>query len=128
MGLTSPFSSFFNTQCSGTSPIGNEGQKEFLVGSFFQNKPFALQGKYYLSRDISSSDITARLQLLTIHFPKLRILWSPRLVKTGLHSRQSIAAIPDCMGPRSILIYPGPCTYCVLVGSTSSAVLSLFSL
>ncbi len=33
--------------------------------------------RYYLSRDIASSDLTARLQLLTIHFPSLRILWSP---------------------------------------------------
>lgn len=48
-----------------------------LLIEFDQNKPFALQGRYYLSRDISNSDITAKLQLLTIHFPKLRILWSP---------------------------------------------------
>lgn len=51
--------------------------KPMLLIEFDQNKPFALQGKYYMSRDIGSSDITARLQLLTIHFPKLRILWSP---------------------------------------------------
>lgn len=51
--------------------------KPMLLIEFDQNKPFALQGKYYLSRDISSTDIVARLQLLTIHFPKLRILWSP---------------------------------------------------
>ena len=51
--------------------------KPMLLIEFDQNKPFALQGKYYLSRDIASTDITARLQLLTIHFPKLRILWSP---------------------------------------------------
>eukprot|EP00095_Tigriopus_kingsejongensis_P010571 snap_masked-scaffold1137_size60140-processed-gene-0.6 protein:Tk10571 transcript:snap_masked-scaffold1137_size60140-processed-gene-0.6-mRNA-1 annotation:"dna repair endonuclease xpf" len=51
--------------------------KPMLLIEFDQNKPFALQGKYYMSRDIGSTDITARLQLLTIHFPKLRILWSP---------------------------------------------------
>lgn len=48
-----------------------------LLIEFDSGKPFALQGKYYLSRDIASTDITARLQLLTLHFPKLRILWSP---------------------------------------------------
>jgi len=51
--------------------------RPMLLIEFDQNKPFALQGKYYLSRDIQSSDLVARLQLLTIHFPKLRILWSP---------------------------------------------------
>lgn len=35
------------------------------------------QGRYYLSRDMSSTDITAKLQLLTLHFPKLKIVWSP---------------------------------------------------
>merc|ERR1711974_155971 len=51
--------------------------KPMLLIEFDANKPFALQGKYYLSRDVASSDLTARLQLLTMHFPKLRILWSP---------------------------------------------------
>lgn len=51
--------------------------RPMLLIEFDQSKPFALQGKYYLSRDIGSSDLVARLQLLTIHFPKLRILWSP---------------------------------------------------
>lgn len=52
-------------------------KRPMLLIEFDHNKPFALQGKYYLSRDIASSDLVARLQLLTIHFPKLRILWSP---------------------------------------------------
>merc|ERR1712113_313395 len=51
--------------------------KPMLLIEFDHNKPFALQGKYYLSRDVAASDLVARLQLLTIHFPKLRILWSP---------------------------------------------------
>ena len=51
--------------------------KPMLLIEFDAGKPFALQGKYYLSRDVASSDLTARLQLLTMHFPKLRILWSP---------------------------------------------------
>jgi hypothetical protein len=51
--------------------------KPMLLIEFDNNKPFALQGKYYLSRDLAASDLVARLQLLTLHFPKLRILWSP---------------------------------------------------
>merc|ERR1711874_48800 len=51
--------------------------RPMLLIEFDQNKPFSLQGKYYLSKDLQSSDLIARLQLLTIHFPKLRILWSP---------------------------------------------------
>ncbi|XP_023330558.1 DNA repair endonuclease XPF isoform X2 [Eurytemora carolleeae] len=48
-----------------------------LLIEFDDKKPFSLQGKYYLSKDLQSSDIVAKLQLLTLHFPKLRILWSP---------------------------------------------------
>ena len=51
--------------------------RPMLLIEFDQNKPFALQGKYYLSKDIASTDITTRLQLLTVHVPRLRILWSP---------------------------------------------------
>lgn len=36
-----------------------------------------MQGNYYVSRDMKSSDVTAKLQLLTMHFPKLKIVWSP---------------------------------------------------
>jgi len=52
-------------------------KKPMLLIEFDEKKPFSLQGKYYLSKDVASSDIMARLQLLTMHFPKLRILWSP---------------------------------------------------
>lgn len=50
--------------------------KPILLIEFDESKPFVLQGKYYLSSDISSKDISAKLQLLTLHFPKLRIVWS----------------------------------------------------
>jgi len=52
-------------------------QKPMLLIEFDDKKPFSLQGKYYISNDLQSADIVARLQLLTLHFPKLRILWSP---------------------------------------------------
>ncbi len=40
--------------------------KPMLLIEFDESKPFALQGKYYLSRDISSTDITARYETLHI--------------------------------------------------------------
>ena len=46
-----------------------------LLIEFDDKKPFSLQGKYYLSKDLQSSDIVAKLQLLTMHFPKLRKLF-----------------------------------------------------
>merc|ERR1719430_3071474 len=48
-----------------------------LLIEFEAEQSFSLQGKLYMSRDVQSSDLVSRLQLLTIHFPKLRILWSP---------------------------------------------------
>nr|CAG4638335.1 EOG090X03DI [Cyclestheria hislopi] len=52
--------------------------RPMLLIEFEHGKPFALQGKYYLSSDDASlTDVTSRLQLLTLHFPKLRIVWSP---------------------------------------------------
>ncbi|XP_053593687.1 DNA repair endonuclease XPF [Microplitis demolitor] len=51
--------------------------KPMLLIEFDQNKSFCLQGNYYVSRDMKSSDVTSKLQLLTLHFPKLKIVWSP---------------------------------------------------
>ena len=34
-----------------------------------------LQGKNQMSNDVSMQETTSRLTLLTMHFPKLRILW-----------------------------------------------------
>lgn len=52
--------------------------KPILLIEFDQNKPFHLQGHYVLSGESTSNvDITQKLQLLTIHFPKLRLVWSP---------------------------------------------------
>jgi ERCC4-type nuclease len=36
-----------------------------------------LQGTYYVSSDVASSDVASKLQLLTLHFPKLKLVWSP---------------------------------------------------
>ncbi|GLH07493.1 DNA repair endonuclease XPF [Gryllus bimaculatus] len=51
--------------------------KPMLLIEFDHNKPFVLQGQYYVSKNVSSKDVSAKLQLLTLHFPKLRLVWSP---------------------------------------------------
>ncbi|XP_055854991.1 DNA repair endonuclease XPF [Episyrphus balteatus] len=53
--------------------------KPILLIEFDQSKPFHLQGKYMLSANTTTTnaDIVKKLQLLTIHFPKLRLIWSP---------------------------------------------------
>jgi DNA excision repair protein ERCC-4 len=52
--------------------------KPMLLIEFDQNRPFHLQGHYMLSKDSTpNTEITQKLQLLTIHFPKLRLVWSP---------------------------------------------------
>lgn len=51
--------------------------KPMLLIEFDHKKPFALQGRYYLSNDMSANDISSKLILLTMHFPRLRLVWSP---------------------------------------------------
>ncbi|XP_063534990.1 DNA repair endonuclease XPF isoform X1 [Cydia strobilella] len=48
-----------------------------LLIEFDQNKPFNLQGNFVGSSDMSGADIQQKLQLLTIHFPRLKLVWSP---------------------------------------------------
>ncbi|KAL9692207.1 hypothetical protein quinque_000023, partial [Culex quinquefasciatus] len=53
--------------------------KPMLLIEFDQNKPFHLQRNFVVSGDAGSSnaDIMQKLQLLTMHFPKLKLVWSP---------------------------------------------------
>ncbi|XP_046744013.1 DNA repair endonuclease XPF isoform X1 [Diprion similis] len=51
--------------------------KPMLLIEFDPNKPFCFQNNYFLSADTKSSEVTAKLQLLTLHFPKLKLIWSP---------------------------------------------------
>lgn len=53
--------------------------KPILLIEFDQNKPFHLQRHFMMSGDSASSnaDITQKLQLLTLHFPKMKLVWSP---------------------------------------------------
>ncbi|KAM7282064.1 DNA repair endonuclease XPF isoform X2 [Ixodes scapularis] len=50
-------------------------KRPVLLIEFSQNQPFCLQGKYGISSDISSQSFVSKLILLTMHFPRLRILW-----------------------------------------------------
>lgn len=50
-----------------------------LLIEFDGNKCFALVNRDHITQDIQLNSIISRLCLLSIHFPKLRFLWS-RLV------------------------------------------------
>lgn len=50
-------------------------KKPVLLIEFDPNKSFSLQVKSSLSSEVSVNDISSKLTLLTLHFPKLRILW-----------------------------------------------------
>ncbi|XP_033177140.1 DNA repair endonuclease XPF isoform X2 [Bombus impatiens] len=51
--------------------------KPMLLIEFDPNKPFCFQGYYYASKDVQNMFITSKLQLLTLHFPRLKLVWSP---------------------------------------------------
>ncbi|XP_046400907.1 DNA repair endonuclease XPF [Ischnura elegans] len=52
-------------------------ERPILLIEFDKDKPFALQGKFYVSMDGRNTDVASKLQLLTLHFPRLRLVWSP---------------------------------------------------
>lgn len=52
-------------------------KRPILLIEFDPSKSFSLTLRDSLQQEISSNDITSKLTLLTLHFPKLRILWCP---------------------------------------------------
>ncbi|NXY02616.1 XPF endonuclease, partial [Pteruthius melanotis] len=52
-------------------------KRPVLLIEFDPNKSFSLIPRGSLQPEISSNDVTSKLTLLTLHFPKLRILWCP---------------------------------------------------
>ncbi|NWR32384.1 XPF endonuclease, partial [Tachuris rubrigastra] len=52
-------------------------KRPVLLIEFDPNKSFSLIPRGSLQQEISSNDVTSKLTLLTLHFPKLRILWCP---------------------------------------------------
>eukprot|EP00794_Sanderia_malayensis_P007973 gene7973-8832_t len=51
-------------------------KKPILLIEFDQNKSFFLQTKSTLGNEISIQHVSSKLALLTLHFPKLRIIWT----------------------------------------------------
>ncbi|XP_012502999.1 PREDICTED: DNA repair endonuclease XPF [Propithecus coquereli] len=52
-------------------------KRPVLLIEFDPSKPFSLTPRGALFQEISSNDISSKLTLLTLHFPRLRILWCP---------------------------------------------------
>ncbi|CAM4619396.1 unnamed protein product [Lepidochelys olivacea] len=52
-------------------------KRPILLIEFDPSKSFSLTSRGCLHQEISSNDITSKLTLLTLHFPRLRILWCP---------------------------------------------------
>ncbi|XP_069763477.1 DNA repair endonuclease XPF isoform X2 [Narcine bancroftii] len=52
-------------------------KRPVLLIEFDPNKPFTLNFQGSVHQEISINDITSKLTLLTLHFPKLRIIWCP---------------------------------------------------
>ena len=62
------------TQCLSMSRFY---RKPVLLIEFDPSKPFSLMARSDFRHEISSNDISSKLTLLTLHFPRLRILWCP---------------------------------------------------
>ncbi|XP_059549190.1 DNA repair endonuclease XPF isoform X1 [Myotis daubentonii] len=52
-------------------------KRPVLLIEFDPSKPFSLVARGAFHQEISSNDISSKLTLLTLHFPKLRLLWCP---------------------------------------------------
>lgn len=52
-------------------------KRPILLIEFDPNKPFSLTSRSSFHQEISVNDITSKITLLTLHFPRLRILWCP---------------------------------------------------
>lgn len=97
-------------------------KKPVLLIEFDPAKPFSLMSRADFRNEISSNDISSKLTLLTLHFPRLRILWCPSPHTTAevffelKHGRpepdaataQAITAESDIVAESSDLYNPGP--------------------
>ncbi|XP_052491899.1 DNA repair endonuclease XPF [Budorcas taxicolor] len=52
-------------------------KRPVLLIEFDPTKPFSLMSRGAFYQEISGNDVSSKLTLLTLHFPRLRILWSP---------------------------------------------------
>ncbi|XP_061562791.1 DNA repair endonuclease XPF isoform X1 [Phycodurus eques] len=58
-------------------------RKPVLLIEFDPAKPFSLMARSDFRHEISANDVSSKLTLLTLHFPRLRILWCPSPHATG---------------------------------------------
>uniref|UniRef100_A0A6Q2WVT2 DNA repair endonuclease XPF n=1 Tax=Esox lucius TaxID=8010 RepID=A0A6Q2WVT2_ESOLU len=97
-------------------------RRPVLLIEFDPAKPFSLVALGDLRREISANDVTSKLTLLTLHFPRLRILWCPsphvtaelfqELKKGGAEPdaavAQAVTAESDTVAESADLYNPGP--------------------
>ncbi|XP_063077354.1 DNA repair endonuclease XPF [Engraulis encrasicolus] len=97
-------------------------RRPVLLIEFDPAKPFSLVARGDLRGEISANDITSRLTLLTLHFPRLRLLWCPsphataelfQDLKKGraepdAAAAQAVTAESDTVAESSSLYNPGP--------------------
>ncbi|XP_073345773.1 DNA repair endonuclease XPF [Pagrus major] len=97
-------------------------RKPVLLIEFDPAKPFSLMARSDFRHEISANDISSKLTLLTLHFPRLRILWCPSPHATAdlfldlKHGRsepdaaaaQAVTAESDTVAESADLYNPGP--------------------
>uniref|UniRef100_A0A8B9KFS5 DNA repair endonuclease XPF n=1 Tax=Astyanax mexicanus TaxID=7994 RepID=A0A8B9KFS5_ASTMX len=97
-------------------------RRPVLLIEFDPAKPFSLVARSDLRQEISANDITSKLTLLTLHFPRLRLLWCPsphataelfQELKRGrpepdAEVAQAITAESDTVEESADLYNPGP--------------------
>uniref|UniRef100_A0A8C5GG57 DNA repair endonuclease XPF n=1 Tax=Gouania willdenowi TaxID=441366 RepID=A0A8C5GG57_GOUWI len=97
-------------------------RKPVLLIEFDPAKPFSFTARSDFRHEISSNDISSKLTLLTLHFPRLRILWCPsphataeifQELKQGrpepdAAAAQAINAESDTVAESADIYNPGP--------------------
>lgn len=97
-------------------------KKPVLLIEFDPAKPFSLMSRSDFRNEISSNDVSSKLTLLTLHFPRLRILWCPSPHATAelftelkqgrpepdAAAAQAVTAESDTVAESSDLYNPGP--------------------
>ncbi|XP_054454960.1 DNA repair endonuclease XPF [Anoplopoma fimbria] len=97
-------------------------KKPVLLIEFDPAKPFSLMARSDFRHEISSNDISSKLTLLTLHFPRLRILWCPSPHATAelfvdlkqgrsepdAAAAQAVTAESDMVAESADLYNPGP--------------------
>uniref|UniRef100_A0A3P8RLI7 DNA repair endonuclease XPF n=1 Tax=Amphiprion percula TaxID=161767 RepID=A0A3P8RLI7_AMPPE len=97
-------------------------RKAVLLIEFDPAKPFSLMARSDFRHEISSNDVSSKLTLLTLHFPRLCILWCPSPHATAelflelkqgqpepdASAAQAVTAESDLVAESTDLYNPGP--------------------